>query len=293
MSAILKKRVPSTKWETNLGTMARIFVFIAVSLTTSLAVFAADTPVTDITTEYVVVEAPNSTGTALEPVIANEPEFIVEPNTPAIKLDEICKKAVDRKTVVNALESGVMPDEIADVYATCSPPVKPVFKSDEPDAEIEEVSAEVRTRAKLGLTFTPAIPIGSIVYEKLKNCGYHPQRQEFDCMVEQSQRHGYGGSPGSFEWVKVCVYYPTSGWDIVNTSAGHVHNESYGVNPPWNYGVVVPADPTLHRQLMAGHTLYARAILSWSYPIPTNKACNPYWWWWWGNVIKFKIKLDP
>ena len=291
MNAIFKKRVPATKRDTNFDTVARISgLFIAVSI--SLAALAANPPITDITTEYVVVEAPNSIGTAPESVGANESVFIVESNAPTIELDELCERVADRKTVVNALESGVKHEDIANVYATCSSPVKPVFKSDEPDAEIEKVSADIGTRAKLALTFTPAIPIGSQVYEKLKICSYHPQRQEFNCVVKQRKRHDFG-DPGSFEWVKICVYYPTSGWDIVNTSAVHVHNEPYGVNPPWNYGVVVPADPMLHRQLMAGHTIYARAILSWFYPIPTNNACNPYWWWWWGNVIKFKIKLEP
>jgi hypothetical protein len=298
MSAILKKCVLSQQWDTNLGTKAILFgLLLALSLTTSVVSFAIETPVTDITTEYLVVEAPNSTATALESVIANdpnnEPQFVVEPNTPVTQLEALCEKAIDRESVVNALESGMMSEEIADVYATCSPPVKPLFKSNEPDAEIEVVSADIGTRAKLDLTLMPVIPIGSSVYEKLKHCGYHPQAQAFDCVLEQRRRQGYASPLGSFEWVKVCVYYPSSGWDIVNTSAVHLHDESFGIQPPWHYGVVVQANPKLHKHLMAGHTLYARAILSWFYPIPTNKACNPYWWWWWGNVIKFKIKLDP
>ncbi|MDM8557537.1 hypothetical protein [Candidatus Parabeggiatoa sp. HSG14] len=311
MSTLLKKRVSAFKWDINLGAVARTScLFMAVSLATSPAAFAQNTPVTADTADI------DSIGIATTSVVADEPEFVAE-NTPDIKLDELCKMALDRKEVINALKNGVTPKEIAEFYDTCSPPVKPVFKSDEPDADLIEVAEDVRKGVRQGIvSFTPAIPIGSTAYEYLKDCGYHPQRREFDCVVEKRRRHGYGGTPpqsqGSFEWVKVCVYYPLSStssgppastlsvgqqllgnWNIVNTSAVHVHDEQYGAKPPWNYSVVVQADPKLHRQLMTGKTMYARAVLSWFYPVSTDNACNPKWWWSWGNVIKFRIKLDP
>ncbi|MCB1033333.1 MAG: hypothetical protein KDD47_05815 [Acidobacteria bacterium] len=137
---------------------------------------------------------------------------------------------------------------------------------------------------------------GSIFWEQIDACGYHPQRRELECAVEVRQRFGFAGTPpgapgfngpGSWEWVQFCVDYG-AGLVPVNISAVHVHDEAYGVNPPWYYGISVQADTTLHQALVNGQTLRARAILSWTL-IPTGCNFVPIW----GNQADFRIKLDP
>ena len=137
---------------------------------------------------------------------------------------------------------------------------------------------------------------GSIRWERIDACGYHPQRRELDCAVEVRLRFGFAGTPpgapgfngpGSWEWIQFCVDYG-AGLVPVNLSAVHVHDEAYGVNPPWYYGVSVQADPTLHTALVNGQTLRARAILSWTL-VPTGCGFTPIW----GNQADFFIKLDP
>lgn len=134
-------------------------------------------------------------------------------------------------------------------------------------------------------------PTGSVFWEAIDACGYHPQRRELDCAVEVRQRFGFAGvpgvGPGSWEWVQFCVDYG-AGLVPVNVSAVHVHDEPFGVQPPWYYGVSVQADERLHQAAVNGQTLRARAILSWTL-IPTGCNYLPVW----GNQADFRIKLDP
>ena len=134
-------------------------------------------------------------------------------------------------------------------------------------------------------------PTGSVFWEAIDACGYHPQRRELDCAIEVRQQFGFagppGGGPGSWEWVQFCVDYG-AGLVPVNLSAVHVHDEPFGFQPPWYYGVSVQADPRLHQTLVNGQTLRARAILSWTL-IPTGCNYIPVW----GNQADFRIKLDP
>ena len=139
--------------------------------------------------------------------------------------------------------------------------------------------------------FHTTTPTGSVFWEAIEACGYHPQRRELDCAVEVRQRFGYGGvpgiGPGSFEWGQFCVNYG-GGLVPVNVSAVHLHDEAFGVAPPWYYSISIAADPTLHAALVNGQTLNARAILSWTL-IPTGCNYIPVW----GNQADFQIKLDP
>ncbi len=134
-------------------------------------------------------------------------------------------------------------------------------------------------------------PTGSITYEEIDACGYHPQRRELDCAVELKQRFGFAGAPGagpgSWEWIQFCVDYGV-GLVPVNVSAVHVHDEPFGDMGPWYYGVSVAADTSLHQALTNGQTLIARAILSWTL-IPNSCSYTPPW----GNQADFRIKLDP
>lgn len=139
--------------------------------------------------------------------------------------------------------------------------------------------------------FHTTTPTGSVFWEAIEACGYHPQRRELHCAVEVRQPFGFGGAPGvgpgSWEWVQFCVNYG-AGLVPVNISAVHAHDEAFGVAPPWFYSVSIAADPMLHTALVNGQTLTARAILSWTL-IPNGCFFIPVW----GNQADFQIKLDP
>jgi len=196
---------------------------------------------------------------------------------------DICKSVTSREEVANALQAGIEPEQISKAYADCLSPVEPpIFNEDgEPVQDV-----------------TKKMPWwGNTRFEELTGCGYHPQRRELMCVIKLKQQSGYGGTPpypannGSFEWVKFCVLYP-NGWETVNTSAVHVHDKpSFAMYPPpYHYGVVIQANPKLHKALVNGQTLWARAALSWGALPPTQPWCPPGYW---GNSKFLKIKLDP
>ncbi|MDM8563095.1 hypothetical protein QUF54_07060 [Candidatus Marithioploca araucensis] len=357
----VKKHVLVTKQNSSLGAIARTScLFVAVSLAASPVAFAAPTDAVDLTAAPVgnaeeVLDKPlPDLGTTVivpgdepdAPLVEEspkeaapdiEPEPIVEEEPPIeaapLPKGELCKLAIQRQAVVEAISEGIALDEIAEIYDYCSPPVKDVFESDDPEAKLVEgleSDTKAGNRAALSLdaiTSVSVYPKYSSHYEELGDCGYHPQRREFVCPVKIKRQYGYGGKPpcpsnncqnrGSFEWVQICVYYPNFspipspvateqeqtcsdskfmnyyGWRKVNTSAVHVHDEQYGAHPPWDYAVVVQADPRLHRHLVQGRTLYARAVLSWGWPVSTNNACSPQVGWFWGDIDWMRIRLDP
>jgi hypothetical protein len=135
------------------------------------------------------------------------------------------------------------------------------------------------------------IPVGSVFYEEIDACAYHPQRREFTCSIEVKQRFGFAGTPGvgpgSWEWTLACVDFG-AGLVPINLSAVHVHDEPFGVGPSWYYSTTVQANPQLHTALVNGQSLKARLILAWT---QQPNVCNfvPIW----GNWADFKIKLDP
>lgn len=137
---------------------------------------------------------------------------------------------------------------------------------------------------------------GSVFWESIDSCGYHPQRRELSCDVEVRQRFGFAGTPpgapgfngpGSFEWLTFCADLG-AGLEVIHTSAVHLHDEAYGVQPNWYYAITAQDNPKLHQIARNGRTLKARAILSWAL-IPNNCSYIPIW----GNQADFQIKLDP
>lgn len=190
---------------------------------------------------------------------------------PAAAAAQSCDE-LSREKVEQHLADGMTPEEITAMYEPC-------------------LADAALPTAKQSTT-----PTGSVFWEEIDACGYHPQRRELECAVEVKQRFGFSGTPpgtpgwngpGSWEWIIFCVDYG-AGLVPVNVSAVHVHDEPWGVNPSWYYGVAVAADPTLHATLVNGQTLRARAILSWTV-LPNSCTFNPPW----GNQADFKIKLDP
>lgn len=185
---------------------------------------------------------------------------------PAFAQQTAC--GLTRGDVTQALEQGISAEQISADHDNCA-----------------------NTAQTMSLTKQTTTPTGSIFWEEIDACGYHPQRRELDCAVEVKQQFGFAGfpavGPGSWEWIQFCVDYG-AGLVPVNISAVHVHDEQFGVQPPWYYGVSVAADTTLHQALVNGQTLQARAILSWTL-IPTGCNYIPVW----GNQADFQIKLDP
>ncbi|MCH9647066.1 MAG: hypothetical protein K0U98_02440 [Deltaproteobacteria bacterium] len=206
---------------------------------------------------------------------------ILIPGPVTAQSDECDNKAL-RDEVSNLIQGGASQDEIEALTAGCA--------ANEP----LRAGGEPLLSNQAGAQTTTAT--GSIFWEQIDACGYHPQRRELDCAVEVRQRFGFAGTPpgapgfngpGSWEWIQFCVDFG-GGLVPINLSAVHVHDEAYGVNPSWYYGVSVQANPALHTALVNGQTLKARAILSWTL-IPTGCNYIPIW----GNQADFKIKLDP
>ncbi|WP_158658143.1 hypothetical protein [Agarilytica rhodophyticola] len=136
---------------------------------------------------------------------------------------------------------------------------------------------------------------GSVFYEAIDSCGYHPQRRESTCSIEVRQRFGFGGTPasgpGSFEWMAFCVYNLPSNpnrWTLANISAVHVHDEAFGAQPNWYYTITDQAETRLHSTPVDGRTYIAKNILSWGIR-PRSCNFNPVW----GNEAYYRIKLDP
>jgi len=205
---------------------------------------------------------------------------------------------VTRDQLAADVNSGLSPDEINAKYAGC-------VAADQAGTGATAATGQESTAAATGTIIqSPLPPPGSpstmiftypssVFYEEQKACGYHPQREELDCTVQIKQRFGFAGVPaigaGSNEFILFCVDYGDGlGLVPVNTNGVHVHDEPFGVQPSWYFGVVVQSNPRLLALINNGRTLKARSILSWNVP---PAACNtvPFW----GNWLDFRIRLDP
>ncbi len=205
---------------------------------------------------------------------------------------------VTRNQLAADVNAGLSPDEINAKYAGC---VAADLASGSSGLSAQDDSAFAaaiipspipgpNVPSTMIVTYPPN---SSVFYEELKACGYHPQREELDCTVEIKQRFGFIGVPaigaGSNEFGLFCVDYGDGlGLVPVHTNGVHVHDEAFGVQPRWYFGLVVQSNPRLLALVNNGRTLKARAILSWNVP---PAACNtaPIW----GNWLDFRIRLDP
>jgi hypothetical protein len=208
---------------------------------------------------------------------------------------------VTRDQLAADVNAGMTPEEIDAKYANCV--------AEEKATPTAAAALEADTAAALAAGTVIASPLpspgvqssmivtypskSSVFYEEVKACGYHPQREELVCTAEIKQRFGFIGVPaigaGSNEYVLFCVDYGDGlGLVPVHTNGVHVHDEPFGVQPRWYFGVVVQSNPRLLALVNNGRTLKARAILSWNAP---PAACNtaPIW----GNWLDFRIRLDP
>jgi len=156
-----------------------------------------------------------------------------------------------------------------------------------------------------------AIPAsGSITFEQIRACGFYPQETRLVCELDIKQKSGYGGnigSLGSFEFVYFCVDWNCDGQFSASEATGmgivHMHDESAGAGPTWQYAVYRDIDPPGQPSPLCrvrtgpgnvtitqtnGPTHAARAILSWFTPA-TSCSYSPFW----GNVVNFQMRLDP
>lgn len=130
---------------------------------------------------------------------------------------------------------------------------------------------------------------GSLHYERLRCCGYEPQKQLFNCPVEIRQPGGFGSFPvpGSYEYVLSCVHLNGS-WQPAALDRVHLANAQSG-DPNWYTAVTAKAGGELAKMELNGRTIRARSILSWNLTPKGDCDYQPVW----GNVIEYKIRLDP
>ncbi len=189
---------------------------------------------------------------------------------------------VSRSQVEADAAAGFSEEELAVKYAGCT-------ASDDETGETAAVAAGRAGNVTSQLNIITNT--GSTFYERITQCGYHPQREEAVCAVEIRQNFGFGGQicqgRGSHEWVLLCVDFG-GGLVPIHTGGVHVHDAIPGSVPPWDFGVVIQANPRLAGLPNAGQTLRARTILSWFF-VPTGCNYVPIW----GNQADFRIRLDP
>jgi len=133
--------------------------------------------------------------------------------------------------------------------------------------------------------------LGNTSYEKMRCCGYDPQKQLFACPVDILKPYGFGAAhfPGSYEHVLTCVDFG-AGFQPAALDKVHLANAIAGVSgdPPWEFAVIASAKGLLQQLPLKGQMLKARSILSWGLT-PTSCKYRPYW----GDVIDYQIRLDP
>ena len=194
---------------------------------------------------------------------------------------QLAEAAVKGVKAVAALEQSIM--------QTCSKSFNNVDLS-LANAEAAKLAFSAQKAPKIIIKNT-----GSVWYEGLDSCGYHPQRREGSCSLAVKQRYGFGGTPnsgpGSWEYVAFCVYgLPANpaGWTLQNISAVHVHDEAFGKSPYWYFTVTDQAETRLHTTPVDGKTYLAKSILSWGIK---PQGCNhdPIW----GNEAYYQVRLDP
>ena len=132
---------------------------------------------------------------------------------------------------------------------------------------------------------------GSIYYEEMNSCGYHPQYDSVACDVEVKQTFGFGAYPsGSLEYVLFCLECNGDNqFDYQAVGTVHVTNDISGGTPGFYY---YASASTLSAPPMCttndGQLTRVRAILSWQ-RMPTDCGYIPIW----GNQIDVDSRRDP
>jgi len=133
---------------------------------------------------------------------------------------------------------------------------------------------------------------GSVAYERLNSCGYHPANENLFCDVEVRRRTGYIGFPaGSQEYVLFCYDCDRNGsFDYQTLGSVHVTDDISGGPLSFYFNAsssTLPASSTLCTA-NNGQAGNVRAILSW-FVAPTSCTFTPIW----GNQVDFTVRRDP
>jgi hypothetical protein len=188
---------------------------------------------------------------------------------------------VSRERVIADVEQGVSPDELEKKYAGCvaEQPKDDTYTSYQPNTVVAAYAVPSESIKNTGSTY----------WEALKSCGYHPQREEANCVFEVRQRFGFGGpvgTPGSHEYLLFCADLG-GGLVPIHTNGVHLNDESLGASPNWSISATIQSNPRLLSLPNDGRTLRGRVILSWQIP-PSGCNAQPIW----GNQSDFRFRLD-
>lgn len=209
----------------------------------------------------------------------------------------VCDESV-RQQFQSAVQSGASLAQLEADYAHCRE-----------NLEQPTCTAETEVSAfELGEKLKTVTNNGSIFYERMNGCGYHPQSESLACDVEIRRRTGYGGFPtGSNEHVLFCVDCNRDGsYDYATLGSVHVTNDISGGPLSFYFHVFAttwaaplrnpntPPPAFVNCTLNNGAAIDVLAVLSWSLrPDPVNlSTCytfNPFW----GNSIFFTARNDP
>lgn len=197
-----------------------------------------------------------------------------------------------RQQFLEDVEAGASEAELEDAYGHCRENLE------EPTCT-ESDDGTTTSGVTLGERFKTISNNGSIFYERLNGCGYHPQAETLACDVELRQNFGYGGFPGgSDEHVLYCMDCNRDGaWDYVTLGSVHVTDNVSGVAPPFFFNTTATtwaAPPGSNCVRNNGTAITVKAVLSWVWrPNTVNLShCTnfrPFW----GNTIFFRARNDP
>jgi len=199
---------------------------------------------------------------------------------------------VTRDQLIADLRAGLSTDDLEQKYAGCiAAPPPPDGTPGSAASALPPGALASPFAAAAGGVSESVKNTGSVFWEAIKSCGYHPQREEADCAVEIRQRFGFGGpicqTTGSHEFLLFCADLG-SGLVPINTNGIHLHDERFGVPPAWSLAATIQSNARLLGVPNDGRTLRGRVILSWQLP-PTNCNYIPIW----GNQSDFRFRLDP
>lgn len=140
---------------------------------------------------------------------------------------------------------------------------------------------------------------GSIYYERMNGCGYHPQAEMLTCDVELRRRFGYGGFPGGTnEHVLFCMDCNRDGfWDYATLGSVHVTDDVSGGPLPFFFNAFAStwaAPPGANCTPNNGTAINVKAVLSWVWRPNVVRLADctnfrPFW----GNTIFFTSRNDP
>jgi hypothetical protein len=229
--------------------------------------------------------------------VATALAVVAYPATPAAA-QTACDETV-RQQFLTEVEDGATEAKLEAGYAQCRQNLEPPVCSTQ-TAELAGFGLDEKTK-----TVTNN---GSIFYERMNGCGYHPQAETLACDVEVRQRFGYGGFPGgSNEHVLFCLDCNRDGaWDYASLGSVHVTDDVSGGPLSFYFNVSAttwaaplrnpntPPPNFVNCTVNNGAAIDVKAVLSWALrPDPVNlTSCytfRPFW----GNSFVFTARNDP